>query len=196
VNAPRKAVHDEGERAPVAQPSGNWIRAGVIGVLLVLIAVFAVSKIHEAGPGTVAQENRSTSAQDSLPSGASAATSAATSLAGSSPDRSGEAPLESDREADAGNALVPSAQLPKLLDLGAKTCIPCKMMAPILDELRTAYAGDFDVVFTTSGRTASPRYAMAYRLSPRRSSSTRRAANCAATWGSSQGKRSSPLGKS
>ncbi|MFA6173833.1 MAG: thioredoxin family protein [Kiritimatiellales bacterium] len=37
--------------------------------------------------------------------------------------------------------------LPRLLDLGAGKCVPCKMMAPILDELKTAYAGKLDVVF-------------------------------------------------
>jgi thioredoxin 1 len=36
---------------------------------------------------------------------------------------------------------------PKLLDLGAGRCIPCKMMAPILDDLRKEYDGRFDVVF-------------------------------------------------
>jgi len=41
----------------------------------------------------------------------------------------------------------PSEGLPKLVDLGAKTCIPCKKMAPILDELKTEYAGKFDVEF-------------------------------------------------
>ena len=35
--------------------------------------------------------------------------------------------------------------LPKLLDLGAGTCIPCKMMAPILKELKKEYAGKMDV---------------------------------------------------
>ncbi|MFW6169861.1 MAG: thioredoxin family protein [Planctomycetota bacterium] len=39
------------------------------------------------------------------------------------------------------------AQLPKLLDLGATKCIPCKMMAPILDELRDEYAGRMEVEF-------------------------------------------------
>ena len=37
--------------------------------------------------------------------------------------------------------------LPCLLDLGANKCIPCKMMKPILDELKSAYTGKLDVVF-------------------------------------------------
>jgi len=40
-----------------------------------------------------------------------------------------------------------SASLPRLLDLGAGKCIPCKMMAPILEELKKEYAGQFEVVF-------------------------------------------------
>jgi thioredoxin 1 len=37
--------------------------------------------------------------------------------------------------------------LPKLVDLGADKCIPCKMMAPILEDLKKEYAGKLDVVF-------------------------------------------------
>jgi thioredoxin 1 len=37
--------------------------------------------------------------------------------------------------------------LPRLLDLGAGKCIPCKMMAPILEELKKEYAGRMEVVF-------------------------------------------------
>ena len=40
-----------------------------------------------------------------------------------------------------------SAKLPKLVDLGADKCIPCKAMAPILKELKTEYAGRMDVEF-------------------------------------------------
>ena len=37
--------------------------------------------------------------------------------------------------------------LPRLVDLGATKCIPCKMMAPILEDLRKTYTGKLDVVF-------------------------------------------------
>ena len=40
-----------------------------------------------------------------------------------------------------------TAALPRLVDLGAGKCIPCKMMAPILEELKKEYQGKLDVVF-------------------------------------------------
>lgn len=40
-----------------------------------------------------------------------------------------------------------SKGLPRLVDLGADKCIPCKMMAPILEELKTEYPGKLEVVF-------------------------------------------------
>jgi thioredoxin 1 len=43
------------------------------------------------------------------------------------------------KEPNATNAL------PRLVDLGAGRCIPCKMMAPILEELKTEYAGHLEV---------------------------------------------------
>lgn len=37
--------------------------------------------------------------------------------------------------------------LPRLVDLGANKCIPCKAMAPILEELKKDYAGQLNVEF-------------------------------------------------
>lgn len=37
--------------------------------------------------------------------------------------------------------------LPKLVDLGSGRCIPCKMMAPVLEDLKKEYAGRMQVDF-------------------------------------------------
>jgi thioredoxin 1 len=51
------------------------------------------------------------------------------------------APVETTAAADA------TAKLPKLLDLGATKCIPCKAMVPILEDLKKEYAGRMKVEF-------------------------------------------------
>ncbi|MDI6813802.1 MAG: thioredoxin domain-containing protein [Desulfitobacteriaceae bacterium] len=38
-------------------------------------------------------------------------------------------------------------QLPKLVELGATRCVPCRMMAPVLEELKNEYKGKLVVVF-------------------------------------------------
>ncbi len=42
---------------------------------------------------------------------------------------------------------VPEKGKITMVDLGAKKCIPCKMMAPILVKLEKAYEGKADIVF-------------------------------------------------
>jgi len=42
---------------------------------------------------------------------------------------------------------TPKPVLPRLVDLGAQKCIPCKMMAPVLKELARAYKGKLTVEF-------------------------------------------------
>jgi thioredoxin 1 len=68
-----------------------------------------------------------------------------------SPDASHPLPsaqVEVAAPGEAAHAESPAAEaLPRLLDLGADKCVPCKMMAPILAELRREYAGRFEVVF-------------------------------------------------
>jgi thioredoxin 1 len=46
-----------------------------------------------------------------------------------------------------GQAEPKRQKLPRLVDLGAGKCIPCKMMAPILEELKRKYAGRLEVEF-------------------------------------------------
>ena len=55
--------------------------------------------------------------------------------------------LGSVNAASAKTALDKKPALPKLVDLGADKCIPCKMMAPVLQRLKKDYAGQMDVQF-------------------------------------------------
>lgn len=50
-------------------------------------------------------------------------------------------------DAAAAPGEVPVKGLVTMVDLGAKSCIPCKMMAPILAELEAAYQGKAAIVF-------------------------------------------------
>ncbi len=52
------------------------------------------------------------------------------------------------------------AKLPNLVDLGRNTCIPCKMMAPILEELKKEYEGRVivEVIDLREDREAARKY--------------------------------------
>jgi len=52
--------------------------------------------------------------------------------------------------------------IPTLLDLGSKTCVPCKMMAPILEELRSEYGGRMRVIYYDVRE--EPQQAQLYRI--------------------------------
>ncbi len=57
---------------------------------------------------------------------------------------------------------VHTKTIPRLVDLGAKKCIPCKLMAPILEELKTEYAGRLQVDFLDV--SINPDYAGQYEV--------------------------------
>jgi thioredoxin 1 len=42
---------------------------------------------------------------------------------------------------------VPAKGMVTMVDIGAKKCIPCKMMAPILEELEKEYKGKAAIIF-------------------------------------------------
>lgn len=42
---------------------------------------------------------------------------------------------------------VPAIGMVTMIDLGAKKCIPCKMMAPILEKIEKVYKGKAAIVF-------------------------------------------------
>lgn len=54
-------------------------------------------------------------------------------------------------------------RLPKIIDVGADRCIPCKMMVPVLDELRAEYKGRLEVVLVNI--STDPDAAKTYRVS-------------------------------
>jgi len=45
------------------------------------------------------------------------------------------------------SAGIPVKDTVTLLDLGAHSCVPCKMMAPIIDKLRKEYKGKAAIIF-------------------------------------------------
>jgi thioredoxin 1 len=52
-----------------------------------------------------------------------------------------------DSVAQTGKVAKGSPKLPRIVDVGADKCIPCVMMAPILEELKKEYAGVLEVEF-------------------------------------------------
>ncbi|MBI2392057.1 MAG: thioredoxin family protein [Deltaproteobacteria bacterium] len=58
-------------------------------------------------------------------------------------------PVTADRASttQAASAKTTKAPLPKLVDLGTRTCVPCKAMLVVLDELDRTYAGQLAIEF-------------------------------------------------
>ncbi len=65
----------------------------------------------------------------------------------SSKDKKAEVIKTTDVAASKVAEAIILGQLPRMLDLGSKGCIPCKAMAPILDSLREEYNGRANIEF-------------------------------------------------
>jgi len=66
------------------------------------------------------------------------------------------------RSEDAPEPPTPSRSLPRLIDLGSHSCVPCRMMAPILEELKATYSDLFETEFIDVSRY--PEMARFYRI--------------------------------
>jgi thioredoxin 1 len=70
-------------------------------------------------------------------------------------------------ESTPGKEVVPGLPVKNtvtMVDLGAKTCIPCKMMAPILEELKVEYQGRAEVIFIDVWDAANEGKARAFKV--------------------------------
>jgi len=61
-------------------------------------------------------------------------------------------------------AVTREGGIAKLMDLGSKSCIPCKMMVPVLEELKKDYAGRLDVEFIDVGLRENLKVAQRYGI--------------------------------
>ena len=80
--------------------------------------------------------------------------------------RSTEEAAESDSVGGAPSSVADGTDLPLLLDLGSTTCVPCKAMAPILEEMSETFEGQFDVRFTDVKKDAAAARTHGVRIIP------------------------------
>ena len=116
------------------------VRIGIVLAVVVLFGIVVILKEGQRGDSVAARPQES----------AEAASAPVTADAFQPASEGGSA--DSDPSGDAA--------LPRLVDLGADKCIPCKMMAPILEELIQEYAGRMivEVIDVRENRSAAQRY--------------------------------------
>ncbi len=61
---------------------------------------------------------------------------------------------------------IPVQGMVTMVDLGAKRCIPCKMMAPILERLEKRYAGKAAIIFLDVWENTKPAHYFGIRAIP------------------------------
>ncbi len=110
----------------------------IVIVAVVAAAIVGVVAVKQANSGDKPAQSAAVPPQTNVPAAQPAVpqSDAATKPAETAGQETADTPAKTEDK-----------KLPKLVDLGAGKCIPCKAMKPILDGLREEYRGKFDVVF-------------------------------------------------
>lgn len=124
-----------------AKSGGKGTRIAIVVGLLLALGITLWAKNRGTAPASTT-ETRSTAPID--PTQPIVEDGTAASGAAGSKEASG--PSASPVRSPVARATT-SKPLPRMLDLGRGTCIPCKMMMPVLEELKTSLAGKLDVQY-------------------------------------------------
>ncbi len=121
-------MRDEDSSRGETQTSGGMGSGGRIAIVAALVIVVAA---------VFWMKNRAGDRNLGVPpDGSEAQVAVAAGAQGTRPSQPGVATSSTANE-----------KLPRLVDLGANKCIPCKQMAPILEKLRKDFAGRLEVEF-------------------------------------------------
>lgn len=141
-----------------------WVAIGVLLALALMAVVFGVGMlgfsqksttttvtVPQAAATAPADEKPDAAEPESKPEAAPAKEETAPKP---EPEKPAVKPAEPDKQPakKPDTKPVPAAKpakskgLPKLVDIGGENCIPCKMMLPVLDGLKTDYKGKLEVV--------------------------------------------------
>lgn len=142
----------------------NWWKIAVVAALVIVVAIVIAAKNRNTS-STIGTSTESSAVatqtdgndqpmkaekQDALVLSETTATPEDATETGKSTAKPQVAKLASNESPEKTVDKPPiktSKQLPRIVDLGATECIPCKMMAPILDELKEEYKGKLVVEF-------------------------------------------------
>jgi len=139
------------------------VRIGIVLAVVVLFGIVVILKESKRGDRLAARPQESAEMSSAPATGEPSQPASAGEATDSDPSGAKEAAFAADASTSTAEAPAPAtgdAALPRLLDLGSNKCIPCKMMAPILEELTREYAGRMivEVIDVRENRTAAQRY--------------------------------------
>jgi len=125
----------------------NTWKVLIVVVLVIAVAVILAGKRNGANtvPTPPSPTPRQIAAQSPMASPRTPATAPVQAAASPSPTQASASPPATG--AKPKPTQKPRQALPQMIELGSKTCIPCQMMQPILEELRKEYKGQLEAPF-------------------------------------------------